>query len=177
MYRTTGTILCFDKYAILARVGSVLSARVIKFEKTPEGEPLSADCVVYFSGNVVHISRCIFGGTTRQVIEVQAHENYAIMQDFVIPHPDGLATYRIYQKAVRSLASWKWWPDGGCAFRTSAGCHDVATISRSESLCRSGRVGRQTGEVQELTNVALQTKRIMNTLVESFKQGLTPRFP
>jgi hypothetical protein len=41
------------------------------------------------------------------------------------------------------------WPDGGCAFRTSAGCHDVATISRSESLCRSGRVGRGSTRVDE----------------------------
>jgi hypothetical protein len=54
---------------------------------------------------------------------------------------------------------------------------DVMMWRRFRDLSRSvDQEGRQTGEVQELTNVALQTKRIMNTLVESFKQA-DPRFP
>jgi hypothetical protein len=63
MYRTTGTILCFDKYAIPGASRVYLSARVIKFEKTPEGEPLSADCVVYFSGNVVSTFHVAYSAT------------------------------------------------------------------------------------------------------------------
>jgi predicted dehydrogenase len=160
----------------LARVGSVpISARVIKFEKTPEGEPLSADCVVHFSGNVVSTFHVAYSAApTRQVIEVRAHENYAIMRDFVIPHPDGLSTYRIYQKAMDEVTGKLEVVSGQMVDVPSGPPQDVMMWRRFRDLSRSvdqeGWDARE-GEVRELTNVALQTKRIMNTLAESFKQG------
>lgn len=166
----------------LARVGSVpVSARVIKFQRTPEGEPLSADCVVHFSGNVVSTFHVAYSAApTRQVIEVRAHENYAIMRDFVIPHPDGLSTYRIYQKAMDKVTGKLEVVRGQMVDVPSGPPQDVMMWRRFRDLCRSvdqeGWDARE-GEVRELTNVALQTKRIVNTLMESFKQGADSDVP
>jgi predicted dehydrogenase len=183
-----GCILRLGRYCVListlllARVGSVpVSARVIKFERTPEGEPLSADCVVHFSGNVVSTFHVAYSAApTRQVIEVRAHENYAIMRDFVIPHPDGLATYRIYQKAMNKVTGKLEVVRGQMVDVPSGPPQDVMMWRRFRDLSRSvdqeGWDAKQ-GEVRELTNVALQTKRIMNTLVESFKQGADSEVP
>jgi predicted dehydrogenase len=166
----------------LAQVGSVpVSARVIKFQRTPEGEPLSADCVVYFSGNVVSTFHVAYSAApTRQVLEVRAHENYAIMRDFLIPHPDGLATYRIYQKALDEVTGKLEVVRGQMVDVPSGPPQDVMMWRRFRDLSRSvdqeGWDAKQ-GEVRELTNVALQTKRIMNTLMESFKQGADSEVP
>jgi hypothetical protein len=35
--------------------------------------------------------------STRQSVEVKSGSTMATMSDFVFPHPDGLATYRVYE--------------------------------------------------------------------------------
>lgn len=39
--------------------------------------------------------------TTRQRVEVKTDTNMATMSDFVFPHPDGLANYRIYKNVKK----------------------------------------------------------------------------
>jgi predicted dehydrogenase len=163
---------------LLARVGSrPVSARVIKFKRTPEGEPLSADCVVHFSGNIVSSFHVAYSAApTRQVIEVRAHENYATMSDFVIPHPDGLSTYRIYQKAMDPITGKLEVVRGQAVDVPSGPQQDVMMWRQFRELSRSvDQEGWHAieGQVRELTNVALQTKRIMNTLMESFGQDFS----
>ena len=42
---------------------------------------------------------------TRQRVEVKAGSTMATMSDFVFPHPDGLATYRVYEDVPKSSVS------------------------------------------------------------------------
>lgn len=161
---------------LMARVGSFpLSARVVKFVRSPEGEPLQADCVVTFSDNRVSTFHVAYSSApTRQVIEVRAKKNYATMTDFVIPHPDGLATYRTYQKATCPLTG-KLEVEHGEAVDVPSGLpQDIMMWRRfrelSLSVDKEGWDAKE-GQVRELTNVALQTKRVLTTLMESLERG------
>jgi hypothetical protein len=117
---------------------------------------------------------------TRQVIEVRAHENYAIMRDFVIPHPDGLSTYRFYQKSMDNFTGKLEVKRGQMVDVPSGPPQDVMMWRQFRELCRSvDQEGwdAEEGEVRDLTNVALQTKRIMNALMDSFTQGADSDVP
>lgn len=43
--------------------------------------------------------------TTRQRLEVKTAACMATMSDFVFPHPDGLATYRVYEDIKKDIES------------------------------------------------------------------------
>ena len=64
------------------------------------GEPISAHCEILFTNNVILKCYVVYSNApTRQVLTVKSDMNrYATMTDFVLPHKDGLATYRIYDK-------------------------------------------------------------------------------
>jgi hypothetical protein len=109
---------------------------------------------------------------TRQSIEVHSDARYAAMKDFIIEHPDGLATYRLYEKA--STASGDVDIKNGESIDMAGGPSQQMMMWRkfvelSQSLDRKGGWDRtdDTAECRELANVALQTKRILSALVKS----------
>lgn len=93
------------------------------------------------------------------------------MKDFVLEHPDGLATYRVYEKEKM--------PDGrlavvsGEAIDVGGGFSQDVTMWRtfvqlSDSIDKSGwGDGKETSVCHELASVALQTKRILLALLKS----------
>ena len=113
---------------------------------------------------------------TRQRIELRATSRYATMNDFVIEHPDGLATYRVYDKKARCQGNMN-------AFHSDS--IDVAMgMGQQRGLWRSFvRLGQQIdknegweeneliAECKELTDVALQMKKILIALMESLENG------
>jgi hypothetical protein len=180
--REDGCIRVLGRFCVLVstmffnRVGSYAeSARVNSWKSGLNGEILSADCTVNFT-NDRHLNFYVayVQSATRQAIELKATSRYATMNDFVIEHPDGLATYRVYDREPR------------CKGETQAlHCDsiDVAMGIRQERvLWRSFvRLGQQidsnTGwddtkaiaECKELTDVALQMKKILIALMESLE--------
>ena len=96
------------------------------------------------------------------------------MNDFVIPHPDGLATYRVYDKEARCE---------GDMHALQCDSIDVAMgMGQERALWRSFvRLGQQIdsnggweendtiAECKELTDVALQMKKILLALMESLE--------
>lgn len=98
------------------------------------------------------------------------------MRDFVIEHPDGLASYRVYEKAPS--------PSGNMEV-VSGESIDVAGgppqdtvmwrtfVSNSHSLDQQGGWDQSeaTAECRELANVALQTKRILMALMKSWENS------
>lgn len=42
---------------------------------------------------------------TRQSVQVKSESNMATMSDVFFPHPDGLATYRVYEETPKSATS------------------------------------------------------------------------
>lgn len=73
------------------------------------GEPFAANCRVEFSGGTVLQCYVAYSSApTRQVLTVKSESNkFGTMTDFVIPHPDGLATYRVYDKVENEFTSSK----------------------------------------------------------------------
>lgn len=149
------------------------------------GEPLCADCVVTFSGNQIltfHVGYST--APTRQVLEVRARDRFATVQDFAIPHPDELSTYRIYDKE-RCPQTGKLEVVRGEALDAPSGPPQAVMMWRCfGQLCRT--VERQGWNIannqtefskpfatqhQELTNVALQTKIVLQALHDSIKNG------
>lgn len=64
-----------------------------------KGEPISASGIVKFAhGRTLTFDVAYSSAPTRQVLKVEGRHRYATMTDFVIPHPDGLSTYRLYDK-------------------------------------------------------------------------------
>lgn len=101
------------------------------------------------------------------------------MTDFVVEHPSGLASYRVYDKEIR--------PDGreqitsGEAIDVSGGPKQDVMMWRTfvglgVSLDKRGSWDKdsETTEVRELANVALQTKQILIALLKSAETGLVP---
>lgn len=97
------------------------------------------------------------------------------MNDFVIEHPDGLATYRVYDRVAAA---------DGRAHVTSGDSIDVAMgmgqervlwrnfVRLSHELDKQGGWddNEATAECRELTNVSIQTKKILIALMESFEK-------
>jgi predicted dehydrogenase len=176
--RRLGRYCVLISVLLLSRAGSVcVSAKVTRHEEcSPSGEPVQADCVVRFSDGRVSTFRVAYSDVapTRQVIQVQAHDRHATMTDFVIPHPDGLATYRIYKKAMNPMTGELDVEHGEAVDVPSGLTQDVMMWRSFRELSRSvDRDGwdAKEGQVLELTKIALQTKRIMNALVESIDRG------
>lgn len=181
-----GCIRVLGRFCVLVstmffnRVGSYAeSAKVKSWRCGSNGEIVSADCSVNFTNDrKLNFLVEYVQSATRQTIELRATSRFATMNDFVIEHPDGLATYRVYDREAR------------CQRKMNAlHCDsiDVAMgMGQERGLWRSFvRLGEQIdknqgwedneviAECKELTNVALQMKKILIALMESLENGGT----
>ena len=121
---------------------------------------------------------------TRQVLTVRSTTNkYATMTDFVIPHPDGLSTYRAYDKEVNEHSGKLDIVQGECLDVPTGPPQNVTLWRHFHQLCSSvERFGwseaEESSEARILTESALQTKGILMALDESFKNdGATIDIP
>jgi len=185
--RQDGVIRVLGRFCVLVstmffnRVGSYAeSARVKSWRRGSNGEIVSADCTVNFTNDrQLNFYVAYIGSATRQAIELRATSRYATMNDFVIEHPDGLATYRVCDKEARCSEG-----DGStCAFHSDS--IDVASgMGQERVMWRSFvRLGEQIDnnqgwedsqtieECKELTDVALQMKKILIALMQSLECG------
>ena len=115
---------------------------------------------------------------TRQAIELKATSRYATMNDFVIEHPDGLATYRVYDRKAHKE---------GETHALNCDSIDVGMGMGQErvlwrTFVRLGHIVDNNGgwddndnkaiaDCKELTDVALQMKKILIALMESLENG------
>lgn len=109
---------------------------------------------------------------TRQSIEVKADCCDATMTDFVTDHPDGLASYRIYEKA--ELSNGKEGIVSGESIDVAGGFSQDVTMWRtfvqlSDSMDKGSWAEdcSETSRCRELANVALQTKKTLIALLKS----------
>lgn len=179
--RRLGRFCVLISALMLTRLGSrPVSARVKAIEYSEAGQPVSADCAVHFTENRIlnfHVSYDA-NSPTRQVLEVRSRDRYATMTDFVIPHPDGLATYRIYDKEMNKMTGKLEVVRGEALDVPSGPPQDVMMWRRFCDLCRNiDSLGWQnnpaTAGARELANVALQTKRILSTLETCLQHGVS----
>lgn len=179
-----GCIRVLGRFCVLVstmffnRVGSYAESATVKSWRCgSKGEIVSADCTVNFThGRKLNFFVSYVQSATRQTIELKATSRYATMNDFVIEHPDGLATYRVHDREARCQGT-----------RHALHCDsiDVAMgMGQERVLWRSFvRLGQQIdrnkgweeneaiAECKELTDVALQTKKILLALMESLHNG------
>ena len=118
---------------------------------------------------------------TRHSIEVRAESRYAAMTDFVIQHPDGLASYRVYEKQPSSdgklhVVSGEAIDVAGGPTQDNMMWKTFVTLSHSLDKQGGWDDSPETAGCRELTNVALQTKRILNALLESSEQSFKEVF-
>jgi predicted dehydrogenase len=179
-----GCIRVLGRFCVLVstmffnRVGSYAeSAKVNSCRCGSNGEIVSADCTVNFTNDrKLNFFVAYIQSATRQAIELKATSRYATMNDFVIEHPDGLATYRVYDKEARCQGNMN---------ALHCDSIDVAMgMGQERGLWRSFvRLGEQIdrnegwednemiAECKELTDVALQMKKILIALMESLENG------
>lgn len=178
--KNDGSIRVLGRFCVLvstlffSRVGIYAhSAQVKSVELGSKGEILSARCAVKFTkGRELEFDVGYTTHVTRQSLEMQAENRIAQMKDFIIEHPDRLATYRVYDKAPSSsgttdivrgenidvaggppeeLMMWRKFAELGRSLDTQGGWDHT----------------EKTAECRELANVALQTKRILIALMKS----------
>jgi len=179
-----GCIRVLGRFCVLVstlffnRLGSFAESARVKSSKVGQnGEIIAAECNVKFTKDrQLNFYVAYIHSATRQSIELKATARYATMNDFVIEHPDGLATYRVYDR----IAS-----DDGKNNVTSGDSIDVAMgmgqervlwrnfVRLSHELDTQGgwNDSEATAECRELTNVSIQTKKILIALMESYEKG------
>ncbi len=178
--RVDGSIRVLGRFCALvsalfySQVGSFAeSAKADNVQFGENGEITRASFTVKFSdGRSLHADVGYTHSDTRQSIKLDAMTRLATMNDFVIEHPDGLATYRVYEKAPSigdnievtkgeaiDLAGGP--PQNTMMWRTF--------VQLSHSLDQQGGWDQSdaTKECRVLANVALQTKRILIALMKS----------
>jgi Oxidoreductase family, NAD-binding Rossmann fold len=147
------------------------------------GEPISATCRVEYTGGVVLDCQVVYSdASTRQVLTVRSEtDKFATMTDFVLPHPDGLATYRVYDKQVNKLTGKMDIILAGECIDVPTGPPQNVTLWREfHHLCSSveqygwSQDVVQTREARILSESALQTKRILAALDESVSGAGAP---
>lgn len=183
--REDGCIRVLGRFCVLVttmffnRVGSYAeSARVNSWRFGLNGEIVSSDCTVNFTNDrKLNFHVAYIHSATRQAIELKATSRYATMNDFVIEHPDGLATYRVYDRAPRRRK--------GETHALHCDSIDVAMgMGQERVLWRNFvRLGEQIDsnegwhendtivDCKELTDVALQMKKILIALMESLENN------
>jgi hypothetical protein len=166
------------------------------------GEPISAHCEILFTNRVVLKCYVMYSDApTRQVLTVKSDMNrYATMTDFVLPHKDGLATYRVYDKVFNEYTQKYDIVRGECLDVPTGPPQNVAMWRNFHQLCQTvdtygwtPSATTTTNQVDEskemnhitdntkvnpnedylreallLTESAIQTKRILFALDESF---------
>jgi len=177
-----GCIRVLGRFCVLVstmffnRVGSYAeSARVKSWKHDANGLVVSADCTVKFTNDRhLNFNVSYIHTVTRQSIELKATSRYATMNDFVIEHPDGLATYRVYdRKAHRDGNTHKFDCD---SFDVGMGLGQERAMWRnfvrlSHNLEDNGgwNDNDAIAECRELTDVAIQMKKILLALMESLE--------
>ena len=161
------------------------------------GEPISAHCEILFTNNVILKCYVMYADApTRQVLTVKSDMNrFATMTDFVLPHKDGLATYRIYDKIYNEFTHKYDTVRGECLDVPTGPPQNVAMWRNFHQLCQTvdtygwtpTTTTKKTDESNAtdngatdntnheylreallLTESAIQTKRILIALDESF---------
>jgi hypothetical protein len=146
------------------------SAKAISAEYGAQGQIISTRCIVKFTnGRVLEFDVGYTNFATRQSIDILAENRFAQMKDFIIQHPDGLATYRVYDRVPSASGTME--VLNGEAIDVYGGPKEETIMWRrfaelSQSLDDQGGWDQsdQTAECRELANVALQTKRIIIAL-------------
>ena len=94
---------------------------------------------------------------------------------FLIPHPDGLATYRVYDKELDPVTKQLEVIRGECMDVPTGSPQDVSLWREFHRLCSSvdkaGGWNASTCDAQRLTESSLQTKSVLKALDESFAHG------
>jgi len=175
-----GSIRVLGRFCVLVSVlffsqaeSFAKTAKVDSFEMDDDGVMTKAKCTVKFSKDrVLHFDVSYTHSATRQSIKLDAASRFATMNDFVIEHPDGLATYRVYEKAPNLSEHIQ--VTTGEAIDLAGGPPQNTMMWRTfVNLCHSldQRGGwdksDMTAECRVLANVALQTKRILMALMKS----------
>jgi predicted dehydrogenase len=163
---------------LLSRAGSrPVSAHVVpRYEHEDDKEPTEAKGTVTFTGNRVLTFHVAYTSiATRQILEVHAPTRYATMTDFVLPHRDGLATYRVYHKDVVPLSGKLEVVKAESLDVMSGPPQDVMMWRDFSILCdaveRYGYSSPQAAGSRELASVANCTKRVLLALEESIATG------
>ena len=94
------------------------------------------------------------------------------MTDFVIAHPDGLATYRVYDKHLDEVTK-KWEVvQGECLDVPTGSPQNVSLWREFHRMCDSVDKGdgwsTSTVDAQRYTESSLQTKSVLKALDKSF---------
>ena len=104
-----------------------------------------------------------------------ASNKHATMNDFVIPHPDALSTYRVYGKELDEVTGEWEVVRGECLDVPTGSPQDVSLWREFHRLCASvdkaGGWNASTSDAQRLTVSSLQTKSVLTALDESFAKG------
>lgn len=168
------------------------------------GEPISAHCEILFTNNVILKCYVVYSDApTRQVLTVKSDMNrFATMTDFVLPHKDGLATYRVYDKVYnehshkydiirgecldvptgppQNVAMWRnfhqlcqtvdtyGWTPTPTIDVTGMNVMDSTNINNNTDNTILNTNNEYLSEALLLTESAIQTKRILIALDESF---------
>ena len=149
-----------------------IRATVRKFEADPDsGEPLTATCWIEFEQSVT--VQCQVGyleaQRTRQVLTVHSDSNKsAEMTDFVLPHPDGLANYRLYNKDPETG-----WLVRGEYLDDPTGSPQGVTLWREyHRICQNvdAEGWANAREAQRLMRTAVATKHVLLALDQSFRE-------
>jgi hypothetical protein len=171
--RRLGRFCVLISVLLFTRGGSRPVSALVQDCEGPAEQPTSAKCVVTFSDDRVLQFSVGYSehAATRQILEVQARDRYATMTDFVIPHPDGLANYRIYDKElVRGKLEVV---RGECLDVLSGPPQDVMMWRRFSSLCKvveqQGYESKEATSSVSLSNMSIQTKQLLLALEESLE--------
>ena len=162
--------------AVVAAASKAGSGGGTPTSTTPrDREALSAHGIVRFTDQRVLTFQVAYSSIpTRQVLEVHAPERYATMTDFVVPHRDGLATYRVYDKDVEPLSGHLEVVRAESIDVMSGPPQDVMMWRDFSALCdaveRFGYADVHSVGARELANVANYTKRVLLALEESIVQ-------
>ena len=113
---------------------------------------------------------------SRQVLTVKSASNkFATMTDYVIPHPDGLATYRVYDKELDEATGKLEVVQGECLDVPMGSPLNVSLWREFHRLCKTvdacGGWNTSTVDAQRLTESSLQTKMVLKALDQSFAEG------
>ena len=182
--RVDGSIKVLGRFCVLvstlfySQVGSFAkSAKAEEAEFGEHGEVTGAIFTVKFSdGLILHANVGYTHRNTRQYIKLDASTRLATMNDFVIEHPDGLATYRVYEK-VPSVGDDVEVTKGEAIDLAGGPPQNTMMWRTFVQLCHS--LDEQGGwdhtdatkECRVLANVALQTKRILIALTKSVENN------
>ncbi|CAB9497674.1 dihydrodiol dehydrogenase [Seminavis robusta] len=144
-------------------------------------EPVRAECTIKYSGDrkMTFTVDYSHASATRQKLEVKAGSSMANMSDFVFPHPDGLATYRLYEDIKKEPGAKHTEDMRGEAIDIAGGpSHDVVMWRNFAQLSRSideegweGGTSPLSERVRELAEITVHTKTILNALMKSLEEG------